>query len=204
VPALLGFTAGRFASEIERLDALLEAGVDTPRTGNVPLTIGIRRGAVDLDKMMALMEAKGARGVVDMTPLAPEAFEIRHDVVLPPGDLYLLLDVDTGRDRLNISPEASLAMIRSSKRTPLTMEEGVSLAVQHPSLLTDKSLYNSIQMPGSRRANDQRVPALWISRGRPRLGWCWDRNFHTWLGSASAAVRLGVAPGHTSAERPVV
>ena len=37
---------------------------------------------------------------------------------------------------------------------------------------------------------DQRVPAFWISEGRPKLGWCWDRNPHTWLGTASCATRL--------------
>jgi len=40
------------------------------------------------------------------------------------------------------------------------------------------------------RMGDQRVPALWMSYGAPRLGWCWDRNPHTWLGSASAAARI--------------
>ncbi|WIM72923.1 DUF5701 family protein [Corynebacterium suedekumii] len=43
---------------------------------------------------------------------------------------------------------------------------------------------------------DSRTPALWISsgtgrdgaehRGAPKLGWCWWRNRHTWLGIASA------------------
>ena len=41
-------------------------------------------------------------------------------------------------------------------------------------------------MAGSRRG-DQRVPAFWVSEGRPKLGWCWDRNPHTWLGTASCA-----------------
>jgi len=32
-------------------------------------------------------------------------------------------------------------------------------------------------------------PAIWISRGAPKLGWCWQRNPHTWLGMASAGAR---------------
>ena len=43
-------------------------------------------------------------------------------------------------------------------------------------------------MAGS-RCGDQRVPAFWVSEGRPKLGWCWDRNPHTWLGTASCAAR---------------
>ncbi|WP_407937642.1 DUF5701 family protein [Mycobacteroides franklinii] len=35
-----------------------------------------------------------------------------------------------------------------------------------------------------------RVPAIWISDGRPKLGWCWDRNPHTWLGMASCRGRV--------------
>ena len=47
-------------------------------------------------------------------------------------------------------------------------------------------------LAGSRaRARDRRVPALWISERAPKLGWCWDGNPHTWLGTASAGGRLG-------------
>lgn len=41
------------------------------------------------------------------------------------------------------------------------------------------------------RCGDKRVPALWVSGGHPRLGWCWAGNPHTWLGSASCAGRVG-------------
>ncbi|WP_433519725.1 DUF5701 family protein [Nonomuraea sp. CA-143628] len=30
---------------------------------------------------------------------------------------------------------------------------------------------------------------LWISQNAPELGWCWERNPHTWLGMASAGNR---------------
>ena len=39
------------------------------------------------------------------------------------------------------------------------------------------------------RCGDRRVPALWISEGAPKLGWCWAGNPHTWLGTASAGSR---------------
>jgi NhaA family Na+:H+ antiporter len=39
------------------------------------------------------------------------------------------------------------------------------------------------------RAGDRRVPALWLRRGHPKLGWCWAGNPHTWLGSASCGGR---------------
>jgi hypothetical protein len=42
---------------------------------------------------------------------------------------------------------------------------------------------------GGSRRGDQRVPAFWISEGRPKLGGCWDGNPHTWLGTAACARR---------------
>lgn len=191
-PGLVGLSDPNFASGIDRLGARLD-DLEVELTGNVPLCIAFRPGSVDLPGMMSRIEAKSAKGVIDMTPLSPEAFDVIDEVILPAGDLYLLIDVDTGRDLLNISPENALAAMRQRGRTPLTLEEGVALTAQHPELLTDKTRYNCIQMPGSRKAGDQRVPSLWFSRGEPRLGWCWDRNIHTWLGSASAAFRLGEA-----------
>lgn len=192
-PELIGLSDPDFASRIDRLKSLLHPDLEIALTGNIPLCIAFRPGSVDLSGMMSRIEAKSAKGVIDMTPLSPEAFDVIDEVNIPHGDLYLLIDVDTGRDLLNISPENALAVMRQRGRTPLTLEEGVALTAQHPELLTDKTRYNCIQMPGSRKAGDQRVPSIWFSRGEPRLGWCWDRNIHTWLGSASAAWRLGEA-----------
>jgi hypothetical protein len=138
---------------------------------------------------MDRISAKGARGLVDMTPFAPEDFHPIDGLNLPAEDVYLLWDIDTGTSALNLSPEASLIAIRERGRTPLTLEEGVMVTFFHPALLTDKQRYNCIQMAGSRRG-DQRVPSIWFSKGAPRLGWCWDRNVHSWLATASAARRL--------------
>jgi hypothetical protein len=188
---LCGFAEEDFLSRVQRLASSPGSAGEIPVSGNVPLCIAFRPGLVNLSGAMARIEAKSATGVVEMTPLSPDAFQAIDGIQLPEGELYLLLDIDTGRDLLNVSPEEALAIIRRRGRTPLTMEEGVALTIQHPELLTDKKNYNCIQMPGSRKAGDQRVPSIWFSKGRPRLGWCWDRNIHTWLGSASAALRVG-------------
>jgi hypothetical protein len=146
-------------------------------------------GVVDVhyDEVMAHVIANGKTGVVNMEPVAPTAFKDIEPI--PKAELYLLFDIDTGRKLLNVSPEKCLQAMRKAGRTPLTLAEGVALVVYYPQILTDKTRYNCFQMPGSRIAGDQRVPSIWMSYGRPRLGWCWDRNIHTWLGSASAAQR---------------
>lgn len=91
------------------------------------------------------------------------------------------MDVDTGTASLNMPPDDALAMIRREGRTPLTLEEGIALITQFPDRLRKNRCFSLV---GS-RSGDRRVPALWISQGRPKLGWCWAGNPHTWLGSAS-------------------
>ncbi|WP_066463745.1 DUF5701 family protein [Sanguibacter suarezii] len=103
-----------------------------------------------------------------------------------PVTAYLLTDIDTGSELCNVTPETALGVIRGRGRTPLTIAEGIALVTQRPDMLRTNKCFSLL---GSRRG-DQRVPAVWISQKAPKLGWCWDRNPHTWLGSASAGSRL--------------
>lgn len=102
-----------------------------------------------------------------------------------PAAPYLLLDVDTGTEFCNTRPEDALATVRGRGRTPLTVAEGIALVAVRPDMLRPNRCFS---LMGS-RAGNQRVPAVWISERRPKLGWCWDRNPHTWLGAASAGGR---------------
>ena len=78
--------------------------------------------------------------------------------------------------------------ILAAGRSPLTIDEGIALMIQQPDAIAPNWGFS---MAGSRRG-DQRVPAFWVSEKRPKLGWCWDRNPHTWLGTASCATRIPV------------
>jgi hypothetical protein len=108
------------------------------------------------------------------------------DGVEIPAGPYVLEDVDTGAAFLNVTPDEALPRILAAGRSPLTIEEGIALLVHDPELLRT---HNAFSLLGS-RCGDRRVPALWTSKGRPRLGWCWAGNPHTWLGSASCAARI--------------
>jgi Family of unknown function (DUF5701) len=114
------------------------------------------------------------------------AFRPTPDLDLPDGPVYLLVDVDTGGETLNTRPDEALPAIHAAGRTPLTLDEGLAVVTQHPEWLRER---NCFQMLGS-RAGDRRVTGLWLSRGAPRLGWCWAGNPHTWLGMATAARRI--------------
>ena len=105
---------------------------------------------------------------------------------LPAGP-YLLLDVDLGGDTVDTPPEEALTRLAADGRSPLTLAEGLALLVSAPGVLPGR---NSFALAGS-RADDLRVPAIWESARRPRLGW-WEQTApHSWLGTASCADRRG-------------
>ncbi|GAA3754239.1 hypothetical protein GCM10022402_36140 [Salinactinospora qingdaonensis] len=80
-----------------------------------------------------------------------------------------------------------MVTITEQDRTPLTIGEGIAFITHYPDSLRKNNCFSLV---GS-RCGDRRVPALWISKGAPKLGWCWAGNPHTWLGSASCAGRAG-------------
>jgi hypothetical protein len=106
-------------------------------------------------------------------------------VEIPDAPAYVAVDVDLGAESRNVTPEAALRDIVAAGRSPRTLGEGIALMLQQPEVIAPN---RGFSMAGSRRG-DQRVPAFWISEGRPKLGWCWDRNPHSWLGTASCAGR---------------
>ncbi|MEU1820344.1 DUF5701 family protein [Streptomyces roseifaciens] len=122
-------------------------------------------------------------------------------VELPDGPLYLVTDPDRGDHMADWSPEEALPALAGQGRTPLLLTEGIHWVLQQPAILERNRCFMTI---GSRlrKANgalDARTPAIWISNGTgrdgrerrnaPKVGWCWWRNRHTWLGFASATGR---------------
>lgn len=103
-----------------------------------------------------------------------------------PASAYLLTDVDTGSEFCNVTPEKALEAITVRGRTPLTIDEGIALVTARPDMLRKNRCFSL----AASRGRGQRVPAIWISDRRPKLGWCWDRNPHTWLGTASCGGRI--------------
>jgi hypothetical protein len=179
-PRLAGLSEAEFAALVE---PLRERVGDLPESeGEIPFVLVLEPRLAPPAECVPLVD-----GLVDMNPTEPGAFEPIDEAVPPAGSAYLAYGIDAGGDMLDVTPDDALPLIAARGRSPLTIQEGVAVLTQVPGVLRSR---NAFSLLGSRRG-DKRVPALWTSKGRPRLGWCWAGNPHTWLGSASCAGRLG-------------
>ena len=190
-PKLAGMTEKKFLGLLAPLRKKLgRLKPPAAKSERIPCVIVIREELVRADAAMRKVRIKGRQGHVAMQPVTPVAFQPLPGLKVPEASAYLLLDIETGRRSLNVTVARALPAIRRRKRSPLTIDEGVALLTHFPEILTDKERYNCVWLAGS-RGSDKRVPALWSSYGRPRLGWCWENTPHTWLGCASCGGRTG-------------
>lgn len=125
---------------------------------------------------------------------------------LPGPPLYLVTGLDRGDRFANWSPEEALPVLRAEGHTPLLLTEGIHWLLQRPEVLQRNHCFMTIgsRLRKASGALDARTPAIWISNGTgrdgrerrdaPKVGWCWWRNRHTWLGIASAAGRAAGLP----------
>jgi hypothetical protein len=155
--------------------------------GRIPFVIVVKRDLVAEEKAMPRVALKEKKGFSIFETGDLDRFTAIEGVKIPGGLAYLLVDIDTGKETLNVTPDDAMTIIKKARRSPLTIAEGIALVTHYPEVLKKN---NCFSLPGS-RCGDRRVTALWISQGRPKLGWCWAGNPHTWLGSASCRGRVG-------------
>ena len=163
--------------------------------------LAVHPSLVPPSRLIAALTVGGRQGfvVVDMDDV--DDFRPVPGVDVPDSPFYTVTGLDRGDDMANWSPEEASAELATRGRSPLTMTEGISWLLQAPAVLERSRCFMTI---ASRKAKpggglDARVPALWFSngtgrdgvgkKGNPKLGWCWWRNRHTWLGFASCARR---------------
>jgi len=135
--------------------------------------------------LQALARITGATSVLDADDLA--RWRPIDGVPVPAGPVHLALDVDVGDATRGVRPDEALALLAAEDRSPLTLGEGIALVTCRPGVVYRN---HGVQFPGS-RCGDRRVTAIWLSERRPKLGWCWAGNPHSWLGMASCGARWG-------------
>jgi hypothetical protein len=197
-PRMTGMSERTLLGHCERLRRRLRSVATGPldlAAGRIPFVLVVSGHRQETAAALARVRRNGRPGLVSMKPVTPADFAPLASLRLPKSPVYLLGGFDRGDNHRNVTPEDALRRIREDGRSPLTIEEGVAVLTHYPDVLVPNHCFS---LSGSRR-EDQRVPALWLSGGRPKLGWCWDRNPHTWLGSASCRRRGGVRPLKSSA-----
>ncbi len=153
---------------------------------DVSFIVVVKHTLFPFEKMLTAIKREGETAFSVLSPSELSEFTPIEDIRLPADDCYLLIDVDTGAESLNLTPTAGLDFVKSKHRTPLTIEEGIAVMTHHPEFLQKNHCF---YLSGS-RCGDKRVPAFWLSDGKPKLGWCWAGNPHTWLGTASCSTRI--------------
>jgi hypothetical protein len=184
-PTLAGMGEEEFVHHVEPLRAHV-AGLAATPDGRIPFVVVVTSALVPAAHAISLVQLGTRTGFTDMEAQDAARFGPTADVALPDRSAYLLTDVDPGEATRDVTPDDALGKITAAGRSPLTLDEGIALVTHHPEVLTERTCFS---MLGS-RCGDRRVTAIWISKGRPRLGWCWAGNPHTWLGSASCGGRL--------------
>jgi hypothetical protein len=183
LPERLDLSESCFKASLEPLRDLLP---QVPADGDgIPFVVAVP--LLPVVDVLATVHTVGGTGFTTMEDEDLARFRSLPELDVPRAP-YLLLDVDPGPDTMNVPPVEALPQITAAGRSPLTIAEGLAVLVSDPGVLRGRNCFSLL---GS-RAGDKRVPALWMSARRPRLGWCYQGAPHTWLGSASCAARLGV------------
>lgn len=181
-----------FRSELESLREKLPSSIDVEidlEKGTLPFVIVVKSSLVSSDQAMELVEKDGKQGITKLFPHEPTDFNTIAEVEIPASNMYLLISIDRGKENINLPPNKAMEMIKEAGRSPLTIDEGIAIVTHYPEYLIKNNCFSLL---ASRHTGDQRVPAIWINaQKKPNLGWCWDGNPHTWLGSASCKTRIG-------------
>ncbi|WP_371498705.1 DUF5701 family protein [Kitasatospora sp. NBC_00374] len=149
------------------------------------LVVGRELAPPALTVPLTTLAGKSRPGVIDRNYAPGDVERFVPTVGLPSGSAHLLLDVQRGEEFCGVVPGDAMTVIADRGRQLLTVEEGIALVTQYPAALAKNKCFSL----GASRCGDRRVPAIWISQGAPKLGWCWEGNPHTWLGMASAGGR---------------
>lgn len=153
-----------------------------PKEPQLFLVIPNRPDTLDLISLMRLVELNGIKGNNRLKPWR------LADFVDMPRESHLLLDVEDGRERLNVNPSVSAKNIRREGRYPYSTWYGLVHGIVFPYVLQNHSL----DLVGSRYKSDL-VPCLYLDGGKvPDL---FNRYWHEDASPKSGAPSAGSIAG---------
>jgi len=170
----------------ERIREIAQREKETKeKEGHIPFVIVIKSEVIAPEKEMPLIELEGKKGFTGMS--ADDIKGLKpYEVKLPEGKAYLAIDIETGKTTLGKTPDEAIKQIKKEDRSALTIEEAVALITHHPEILKDHYVWAS----GSRHGVGK-VACVWLSEGKPKLGWGYSDYSNSKWGSASCGSRVG-------------
>lgn len=173
------FTA-EFESLADQATRFTDAGQD--------VTLVVPHPIAASDRVITRLTLSGqtASGIYDHNFEAGDVDRFRPVEPVPVDRPYLVVGFDAGAEFRGRPPVDALPVIRARGRSPLTISEGLAVFLHDPATLQPNHCWS---LAGSSRG-DRRVPALWISKKAPKLGWCFAGAPHDWLGVASIQERV--------------
>ncbi len=190
-PSLAGMSESQFVSQISLLKEKVNPfNLKAPdiEQGYLPFVIVINSNLIPSETMMSKVEKNGKRGITKLFPHQSSDFSNIEKIKPPKSEAYLLVDIDRGEETLNMAPKDAFEFIIKQDRSPLSIDEGIAILTHYPEFLIKNNCFSLL---ASRKSDNKCVPAIWINSAKqPNLGWCWEGNPHTWLGSASCKDRI--------------
>jgi hypothetical protein len=136
-PQLVGMSPDVFVRRLAPLAdpaAALTQGDD----GRIPFVLMPGEGLFSRTQAVGRTEMNGHPGFTSTDDDDLKRFTPVADIEIPAGP-YLLLDVDTGPDTLDVVPDEALTRIATAGRSPITIDEGLALVTQFPGILRTRN-----------------------------------------------------------------
>lgn len=125
--------------------------------GTLPFVIVVKSSLISAEDQMERVEKNGKKGVTILRPHTSVNFKTIEEVKTPKENFYLMVDIDRGKENINLPPSEAIKIIEEQGRSPLTIDEGIALVTQFPEFLIKNNCFSLL---GSRTGHDQRVPAI--------------------------------------------
>lgn len=108
--------------------------------GRIKVVLVVSTPKLPVRVTLPLVERDGHGAIERLYPKKSEDFHPIPAAPVPAGEAYLLLDVDRGNATLNAVPADAARTLAREGRSPLTIEEGVSVLLQMAAILAAQSL----------------------------------------------------------------
>ena len=110
------------------------------------------RELVSPESLIARTSINRMAGFTTMPPRDIASFLPQDGFMPPEGPFYLVVNPHTGTCYINREPDVARKLIDSDERLPLTLEEGLAIATQHPEWLLEKNGFNLLTLRRRTRA----------------------------------------------------